>query len=255
MTDDADPVEPQTTPLVAFANNNPESAVTEEGSAFVIEKPWGDETVTIRVPKEASALIQALNTVRLPPRLTAIWHLDTKDLEFIFGPIRANHAVRNRQFTFSCKGREHSCGYSDASDRLELIGTASRPVGPPSSTDHRNVAVFRTFARMKRMAEETGRPFDATQTSFWIRDVSLAEGDVPDLARHLNFYMRYFDRQSPRILIHEDPAPKSQQHKSDRYPFGAFPKTLAATGLDPYLLARIIHEGVDFGRDTNASAW
>jgi hypothetical protein len=223
--------------LTQFEANNPEVALSEDGSAFVIDKPWADDTVSIRVPREASTLIDAINAIRLPPRLTAIWHLDTRDLEFIFGPLRITDALRQRNFTVVYKGQQYECGYGDASDRLELIGGASRPVGPPSATEHRNIAAFRTFGRMKRLAEESGRPFEMRQTTFWIRNVLLSETDIPDLARHLNFYMFYFDRQSPRISLHEESLPRAQRQKLNRYPFGPFPKTIAATSLDPYLLA------------------
>ena len=105
------------TALATFAERNPEAQVTEDGSALVIEKPWGDETLSIRVPKEASALVDALNVVRLPPRLTAIWHLDTNDLEFIFGPLPSENVLRQRRFNFSYKGRQYGCEYSDTSDQ------------------------------------------------------------------------------------------------------------------------------------------
>lgn len=223
--------------LAAFVANHPEASITEEGSAFVIDKPWGDDSVSIRVPKEAPALINALNLVRLPPRFTAVWHTDSKDVEFIFGPLRTDDDLLNREFTFVYRDREYVCGYVDASDRLELIGAAARPVGPASGTEHRNISAFRTFARMKRMAEEAGRPFDVRQAVFRIRNVDVTESDLWELARHLNFYMKYFDRQSPRIVLHEELPPKAQVHKLGRYPFDAFPKTLSATALDPYLLA------------------
>ncbi len=56
------------------------------------------------------------------------------------------------------------------------------------------------------------------------------------LARHLNFYMRYFDKESPMIVIHEDLPAQTGREKSERYPYSEFPETISARTLDPFLL-------------------
>lgn len=57
-----------------------------------------------------------------------------------------------------------------------------------------------------------------------------------EIAQHLNFYMHYFDRSSPRINIIEPPPKKDKQETPERYPFGPFPSEVPGYSLDPYLL-------------------
>ncbi len=222
--------------LTEFFTRNPESTCVEEEGAYIIRKPWADDTIAVRVPKEAKSVLDALNSVRLPPRFTAIWHTDTGDLEFIYGPLPKDDQIRSRSFSFAFRGGSYKCEYRDASDRLALIGGAARPIGPSSGTEHRNISAIRTFSRLSRVASEAGKPLDFELTSFWVRAVGLPETDVPELARHLNFYMLYYDRESPRILVHEEPITRQRLERPVRYPRGPFPSNLSGRPLDPYLL-------------------
>lgn len=217
--------------LAPFAEANPEARVIREGSVYHIEKPWGDETLRGRVPFEASAAAEALNAVRLPPAFSGLLHRDTNDLEFIFGPVDANDELRTRRFAFSFCGLTLQCEFADASERLAHVVNAMRPSGQPSHTEFRNVPYVRTFLRVARTAVEPR----TVLTSFWLRGCTLPEDLWPNLARHLNFYMTYFDRRSPRIIVHEDTVVRPVDRPT-RHLFGPFPSHIAARRLDPYML-------------------
>jgi len=83
---------------------------------------------------------------------------------------------------------------------------------------------------------ETGFAKDIIPTSFWIHVVDWDESIVLELARNLNFYMYYFHRSTPRILIHEEQPTSTTSTPLVRYPFGPFPNTISGRPLDPYLL-------------------
>jgi hypothetical protein len=78
--------------LAPFLARNPYSKISEiredeEGNAplYVVERPWNDETLLIRLPEEQTSNIAAcLNSLLLPPRFSALWHADTKDFEVIW---------------------------------------------------------------------------------------------------------------------------------------------------------------------------
>src|SRR3954470_8863809 len=108
---DQTPTQSPSDRLSVFIANNPEVQVEDVDGACVMNNPWGDESVTIRVSSEASELIDALNRVRLPPRFTAIRHLETKDVEFIYAPLREDHELRSRRFCFNFLGKEYTCEY------------------------------------------------------------------------------------------------------------------------------------------------
>lgn len=226
---------PPAVDLDRFAATNPESSIEVGTDAVLISKPWGDDSLALRVSHEATAVADALNHVRLPPRFSAIWHLDTKDLEFIYAPLRKDDPVRERKFDFDLAERRFHCEFGDGSERLILLGNASRPVGPPSATDLRNLSGVRNFPRMKKALQESGNPVEVELTSFWIRGCDVPEADLPELARHINFYAVYFDRRTPRILIHEEPVQLAVERPT-QFPFGAFPPSIAARRLDPYML-------------------
>jgi hypothetical protein len=48
--------------------------------------------------------------------------------------------------------------------------------------------------------------------------------------------MRYFDRKTPLIVIHEDLPAQVGKEESERYPFSVFPERISAQLLDPFLL-------------------
>ena len=61
-----------------FLDRNKAAKITDMGTDdekfHVIERPWDDESVLIRIPdKEAEKIAEALNPLLLPQRLSAIW--------------------------------------------------------------------------------------------------------------------------------------------------------------------------------------
>lgn len=139
--------------LDAFAQLNPEATVDAQEDAFLVSKPWGDDSLMIRVSYEAKAVAETLNSLRLPPRFSAVWHMDTRDLEFVFGPLAVDDELRSRRFTFTFGGRSLVCEFADASERLVPLANAMRPAGPPSVTNLRNLDAIRDFQRIKKILE------------------------------------------------------------------------------------------------------
>src|SRR5690242_20133341 len=81
--------------LEPFLKSNPGSGLSRRGTENVISCPWGDPTLEIVIPPgDADPLIEALNAVYLPPQYSAVWHKDSKDLEFIFSAIATNSPLR-----------------------------------------------------------------------------------------------------------------------------------------------------------------
>lgn len=221
--------------LGPFAQTNQEATVQREEDAFVVSNPWGDSSVSIRVSYEAHVGAGALNALRLPPAFSCVWHTDTRDLEFIYGPMRVDNELRSRSFVFDFEGRTFRCEFGDASERLVALANAARPSDPPSPSRLRNLDPIRTFLRLRKRLEEGDHPVFAALTSFWIRACDLPEKDLPRFVRHLNFYMRYFDRRTPMIEVHETPGIRAVAQPK-RYLFGPFPDHIAGRALDPYML-------------------
>lgn len=222
--------------LANFLKANPDCHLKEHDGDIVIANPWGDDTVPLRVDTKSEALISALNCLVLPPRLTALWHKDTGDVEVIYTPFTVDSDFTKRAFEFRLAGNTYRCEFAKASERLLLLASAFTPGSPPSMTDYRNLQAFRYYVRTKDQDAKRKSKLFGEPLSFWLRKVPAAECDLVDLCRHVNFYMTHFDRQSPHILIHEAEPSGSAKAKRLRYPAKAFPEVIAARQLDPYLL-------------------
>lgn len=220
--------------LENFARFNPECTVEATADAFLVSKPWGDESVTFRVSHEARGVAAALNSLRLPPPFSALWHCDTHDIEFIFGPVPTSDELRARRFTIQFDGHALVCEFGDASERLVHVANASRIAGR-TLTSYRNLRNVKEYVRIKSSLERAGADVTFELTSFWIRSCNLPEQDLQDLARHVNFYMRYFDRRTPVISVHEDMTGEESERPT-RFLFGPFPDHITARRLDSYML-------------------
>lgn len=71
--------------LATFFEKNPESDYDGDANSGSIIQPWGDDTVELAISNANDSLIGTLNSVYLPPHFTAILHLDSQDLEIIWG--------------------------------------------------------------------------------------------------------------------------------------------------------------------------
>lgn len=221
--------------LDPFLKNNPSAVIAQDGKDIQIQKPWNDETLTIELHPVNRKLVDALNSVYLPPRFTALWHKDTEDIEFIFTASPTPKHLHSRKFTFQFEGKAWKCEYADASDRLMIIAEASRPVAPPTDTNHRNLQSFSLYLHYKREHPQSEQAKLSRPLSFWIRKVGLAEERLPDLCRHLNFFMNYFDHSTPRIHIHAPPTAENSAFVYPWKPNSQFPSVINGRRLDTFL--------------------
>lgn len=222
--------------LADFFRTNPESSLEETDENYLVKKPWGDDTVSIRIKKNDGSLLASLNAVRLPTRFSAVWHLGNNDLEFIFGPLKLDNPLNQRKFTFHYEGRSFQCEFGESSQALTLIGNACRPTGPSSDTRHRNIPAIQAIRRIQKAETHQGKESSFSLNSFYVRQLQLPEERLPELASHLNFYMSFFDRRSPLIVIHEERDEDAYVDKNEEEPNCKFPDAIVGRKLDPYLL-------------------
>lgn len=223
--------------LQVFAGNNPEASLLENEDHFIVRNPWGDDSVELIVPFTQGDLIASLNAVRLPPRFTALVHCDSRDVEFIFGEIPKDDPLRVRSFDFVFRASTMRCEYVDASARLVSIANSFRQVGPPGDSAYRNLFSVRSSKRKKKDISEDPKLSSLVLTSFWVRNAMLSDDDLVAVARHLNFYMKYYDPQSPTILVHDDVPEKTTFPAPSRYPHGDYPEIISARDIDEYILS------------------
>jgi hypothetical protein len=227
--------------LAVFSANNPASTIEiiKIGTRTVaVKAPWGDQSMAILIPAtDSDALIDALNNVRLPERYTAIWHGDSETFEVIYTafPLPLTADVASRAFTFKHKGFTYECRFGGSSTRVLLIAEHFRPIAPPTAS-FRNLLTFQLFVRAGKRAEGNVEIPGARALSFWIKGLKWDDDAVLDLVTHLNFYMAYYDTQSPQILVHSPSSEAAAIQPRTRFRDGVFPQQITARPIQENLL-------------------
>jgi hypothetical protein len=225
--------------LSSYFVSNPDSGLKFDKGQFWVEKPWGDPSLQFRLEAGDERLIAALNQSYLPPRFTAIWHRDSRDLEVIWGAVNSSREEIGRHFEFRFGGRCLRCEFQEASERLLVMASSTiATIGTATDTNYRNMLLLGSQLRRMARLPQSALTIELTPTSFWVRGIAeWSESFVEGLFRHINFYARYFDRQCPILLIHE-PSPSGRGTiNTIRYPTGGFPAIISGRPLDPYLLS------------------
>jgi hypothetical protein len=226
--------------LEPFLGANPMSSLStldlpELAEIHRVEKPWGDPTLAVLLPnKDPEKIIDLLNSLYLPPRLSAVWHTDTKDLEVIWTALPLaddQQEIEGRKFKFQMADVTYDCEFGAASERLVELARFTMPITNPSSTQFRNLP---SFTRMAHRRAKNREQTELTARSFWVRNVQLDEANAIRLLECLNFYLTYYDSSSPRILIHDIHEPVKSM---TRYREGKFPKKINGRAFDENLMS------------------
>lgn len=222
----------------SFLKDNPASSLfgfrLDGKEEVAIQKPWGDKSLAIRVPEDDAELAAALKELLFPPRYTAIYHKDLRALEVIWTAYKLDQPqkdLEDRKFALAVAGEKHECEFTDSSARLLEVAKHILPV-EISSTSFRNMMSFTALATRQKgaAAKAIGRPL-----SFWIRDVDWDEEGLIKLIRHINFYLKYYDADSPVIEVHPVADPKAAP--KNRYFEGfEFPAEIVSPPLDTKLM-------------------
>jgi len=228
---------------------------SSDGAVHAVNNPWNDDSVMLYIPtyvkKRRKALFEALNSVILPERLSAIYHRDTQTLEVIWSAYELPEPlaeVVGRAFSFTYNNVVHNCHFKTSSLRLLAIARESI-FGGFSETGHRSLKSFEKLTNPRKheddedddvessaessiAVEEIGEP-----VSFFIDQIDwVLEDGVLDLIRHLNFYLKYYDSLSPTIRIHDSPKGKVYS-KRGRYLEDSFPESITGKPLNSTLMS------------------
>lgn len=220
--------------LAAFFEGNPSSTIVnlENADGFEILNPWNDASIALEITDGFDEIADTLNMLVLPERFTAIWHKDSKWLEVIWTAYHlpeSQLALKDRQFKFLHKGKEHRCNFGMSSERLMAVAKHAAPK-TISESNHRNIQSFAAYVH-SRVRDGLGEP-----RSFWISDVEWDEAETIDLVTHLNFYMKYFDILTPVVVINSSINEPVIPQKA-RFIKGSFPDKIESLRLDENLMS------------------
>ena len=221
--------------LGGFTLQNPHCSINfENNETIIVEKPWGRDDVRLRFSANDNEFISDLNSILLNPRYDAIFHNDTHQIEFIFGFTKNDESnlILNRNFKFYFEGDEYQCGYYEPSQRLmRLVNNCEMGLLSDSTEESvPQLRMFKDFQRMDNLHDGFRKYFEkrAPRNLFVKSKKSFEKINIENLARHLNFLMCYYDRQSPCVVIKDSPNEgKSKAQSSIRMIEGYFPQELS----------------------------
>lgn len=223
--------------LADFAELNPLSETKEAENGFRVVKPWGDETIALQVEEPCvQEMIDALNRIVLPPRFSAVYHTETRRIEFIWSFLPPEQEIIGRQFTFTLASEEFNCEFADASSELLMLARHFVPIAPPRGTNYRNLHTL-TRPSGEHLPREVADFVDKLRpVSFWVGPLdAFDEGHMVWVAKHLNLYMHYYDRRSPVIMVHSSDQPEAPYEPLQQIQ-GVFPPQIASRHIDAFLL-------------------
>lgn len=222
--------------LTKFKKNNSGIKVITETEHINIENLWGDSTFMCRFKKDED--LSSLSDIVLPSELAALYHPSTSTIEYIYTPLDKDHRLINREFNFYYKGYEFKAEYTAPSEALVLLSNAFREVGLVSATNYRNLTKFRDYYKKDSMPKYVQNYFEKKiPIVFSITgEFDKIECDFVSFSKNLNFYMDYYDRKSPFILIYEQDRDGESYNVPCYNNEQEFPTTLNVRQIDPVLV-------------------
>lgn len=226
--------------LSNFLKNNPYSRIRKTRKGYYVMTPWNDNSLRFSLETESkSELIDALNNLILPPRFAAIYHVDTNVMELIYELLETADPCYSRRFNFTLGGKNYSCEFAESSQRLLTLSKCFKRTGKAPDADFRNLWPFRDYVEYKTDAQYMGDEFIAKMrpTSFYVKPFAKYDENVAlELSRHLNFYMYYYDRESPLILVYSVETEKLRTPKQLELIETTFPRSIVTGHIDPFML-------------------
>ncbi len=209
--------------------------VVESDEGFNLHNLWGEDAFYCLIQKKDIALVSKLI---FPPQLSAVIHTDKHLLEFIYAPIEESEKLLKRHFVFHYDNAKFEMYFGLQSDAVIALAKGLNETGE-SRTDCRNLYKFRDYHNRKKFPKDLRKYYEHRKPySFYIKsNVDVAKLDIVNFCKHVNFYMRFFDRDSPSILTHALPDLSVEKYeKPCLLSKKQFPSDIIGCKFDPVLI-------------------
>lgn len=219
--------------LDSFIANNPKSNYKIRSKTILVFNPWGDETLKLVIPKTEN--LSLLNNIILPEELIAIYHTKEELLEFIYSPSDPTESVIKRNFIYNFEGKSYKCYFDISSNVLELLAKSYQPQKPAEKSNHRNLNEFSDYYNQAKLPKFLKDYFKGTKPySFYISGkLGSLKGKYTPLLKSLNFYLSFYDRESPSIVILSKEKEKNVYNNACYSNKEDFPEIINVRNIDP----------------------
>ncbi|UCA60311.1 hypothetical protein KB553_02000 [Chryseobacterium rhizoplanae] len=219
--------------LIELIKKNPDIKYSLIENKYRIENIWNDESIAFEFKKNQK--ISFFKDLIFPEQLYGFYNSTFNKIEFIYGLIQKNSKLLDRNFEFIYKNICFKCFYSSISNELKSIATNFVENNVESPTDYRNLRLIRDVLTKEIFIKAFK---DYKIVSFFIEgEFDKIDFDFVGLSKSLNFYMTYFDRDSPKIIIYEKINSREKYDNGCFFSlFDAFPKRINSVNIDATLL-------------------
>lgn len=218
--------------------NNMDLVINEESHSYICHKPWGEECLLFDLSMDIDTSL--LEQVILPKRLIALKHIT--GYEFIFMPMHESILKDLCCFDFVFEGKTFHAEYRQASKVFEILSRSIKRE-QYEETDYNNVFMFKAFYQdvdEDKTKEEGNKISSGYQPiNFYVEgDFSgLEEEEHYKLFRHINFYMQYYNRKCPEIILRDEK--RNEDLEFQECNLSKTPAKINSTKIDDTLLLLI----------------
>ncbi|WP_159950005.1 hypothetical protein [Polaribacter septentrionalilitoris] len=220
--------------LETLKKNNPEIELKEFSKTYAVLNAWNDSSFALVISKKKR--IPSFSNIILMEEFSSI--LDTKNniWEFIYTPEKKDKEIIKRKFDFIYEGKKYDCSFEKSSRYLKFFAESFRLLKSETKTSYRNLRQFKDYYS-KDKADYVKEYFkDRLPYSFYVK------GDINDIedkikfAKTLNFYLSYYDRQTPLIQVFNTDKIDFKTKVPCYTLFDVFPTEINASSIDLTLL-------------------
>ena len=214
----------------------PKVEIIKQENKIHIQNLWGDDSFFLRFDEDTN--LDFLNHYYFPPELMAMYSFEENLIEVFAFPVSPTSELIKRKFDFNFRGETFVCEWSKPTDEFIKIASAFREQKEESKTGYRNLRQFRDFYRLDELPPFMAKYYnDKEPYNFFIKgNLSKISEDIIEFSKTLNFYMSYFDRETPAIQILSSPYNRETFNLPCHSLFDTFPTSINATDIDDILL-------------------
>jgi hypothetical protein len=220
--------------LDSFLSLNSSIEKVEETEHINLDKLWSETAFMCRFDKSES--FDSIASAYLPLEFSAIMHKDKGLFEFIFTPMEETEPFLKRKFQVSFGQKNYDCFFAPPSEGLVFLATHFKLKDDQPNSNYRNLRIFRDYYKTEMRSKGADNFFqNKLPYSFFIKG-DFESVDLVNFAKHINFFMRFFDRSTPQIEIHTT-EPEKEKFKLPCYSNNNdFPETIQGRVIDPIII-------------------
>ncbi len=226
--------------LDPFRARNSHAEVSVADGKLTIDKPFAYPDAQFAFEVDDELAVSDLNSLGFKQQFDALFHHDTNLIEFIFSFLNPESPSAkeylDRKFRLVMNGQNFYCSIAEPTERLFRMAKGFRRV--PSVESSRagfQIIAFKDSQRVENLPERGQKFFEGrVPRSFFVQcECPIEEVNIESLARHINFLMHYYDRNTPQIIIRS----KGMESEADevspvRFINESFPQTLVSKRYD-----------------------